>query len=283
MDPDKNSKEILPEKPMPNHPNAVVAEVEPEGPDKTPPKSKDSLTPDYHKKPKRSKHVFLILVLLLLITAGAIYWFVIRAKPAVAPTVSDTNQTASNSNAATPVTKKYDSANFSLSFYTPKDWTVTDVSGSGILTARSPVTKLSTTSSSKTDGQIVMTIRDKTQKLTEFDKGAATAIADSEKIAYTKPSETQRGSTYISFLNYASTTAKGIDGIYITGDAGYQKDQDIPSADIAKSDPIINVTFLKCSDSKCAKSEAMTIPVSAWNDTSFSKPIKTMLQSLSIQ
>jgi hypothetical protein len=144
--------------------------------------------------------------------------------------------------------------------------------------------KLKDTSGQNIDGQIIMTIRGKTKKLSEFDKGAATAVLDSEKISYTKPSQTQRGDTYISFLALAGSKDGGLDGIYITGDAGYQKNQAVPTVDISRIDPITNVTFVKCSDSKCSGTPtALTVEPENWEDTNFSKPIKTLLQSLTIQ
>jgi lipopolysaccharide export system protein LptC len=250
------------------------------------PRNFEPVGPNYHKL-KRKFHPFLIIVLLLLLAVGAIYWFMIRAQPAKAPTKKTAGSSQTSSSTANLSTTHYDSSNFNLGFDYPKSWKVSDTSGSGKLTVTSPAMKLIDSDNQKVDGQIVMAIRDKTQKLSEFDKGNAAAILDSEKITYTKPSETQRGNTYISFLNYASSTgsnAAGIDGIYVTGDAGYQKDQAVPAADISKIDPVTDVTFVKCSDSQCTGTGlALTLDVSNWQDSSFSKPIKTMLQSMNIQ
>jgi hypothetical protein len=282
-----------------NPPDQIPINDEPQDeqdPNSVPPES----TADYanYQKPEKPKLVktpsvktpnlnfkkFLKIILILALIVGiaaAAYMVFFKAKPAKAPTKStsssSSSQSAANESDISTATKHYDSNNFNLGFDYPEDWKVSDVDGSGKLTVTSPTTQLKDTSGQSVSGQIVMVIRDKTQKLTEFDKGSATAVKDSEKIAYTKPSQTQRASTYISFLSYASSTSSGgFNGIYITGDNGYQKDQTVPMADINKVDPVINITFLK-------DGTPMSIAISSWNDTNFSDPLKAMLQSLSIQ
>jgi hypothetical protein len=276
--------------PKADHPDSVLAAASAamEEPETKSAKNFEPVGPNYYKTKKNFRMFLIIAVLLLMVLAG-IYWFLIKPKPVKAPTVSPAAVSSKSSQSAQSKvdTDHYASSNFNLGFDYPKGWKVSDISGSGKLTVTSPTMNLKDSDNQAVKGQIVMTIRDKTQKLTEFDKGNAAAILDSEKIAYTKPAETQRGNTYISFLNYASSTgsdAAGIDGIYITGDAGYQKDQAVPAVDISKIDPITDVTFVKCSDSKCSGAgTSLTVNAGNWQDSSFSKPIKTMLQSLSIQ
>jgi hypothetical protein len=228
----------------------------------------------------------ILTVAIIAALAAAAYLVFFKSKPAKAPTRSgkSSNTLQSGSNSTATPTKHYDSSNFNLGFDYPEDWKVSDVDGSGKLTVTSPAMKLKDASGQNVTGQIIMEIRDKTQKLTEFDKGSATAARDSEKIAYTKPSQTQRASTYISFLSYAtSTTSGGFNGIYITGDNGYQKGQDIPLVDITKVDPTINITFNKCADDKCSvKGAPMSVSLTSWSDINFANPLKSMLESLSI-
>jgi hypothetical protein len=234
-----------------------------------------------YKKPLK----FLLILIVVAALAGIVYMVFFKAKPAKAPTKTSTNNTVSQSdNSTATATKHYDSSNFNLGFDYPEDWKVNDADGSGILTVTSPAMQLKDASGQSVTGQIIMEIRDKTQKLTEFDKGSATAARDSEKIAYTKPSQTQRASTYISFLSYASsTTSGGFNGIYITGDNGYQKDQTVPAVDISKVDPIIDIVFNKCADEKCSvKGAPMSVSTSSWADTNFSGPLKLFRSSLSI-
>ena len=127
-----------------------------------------------------------------------------------------------------------------------------------------------------------MTIANQGQNLNVFDKGNATAVLASQKIAYTSPTQNQRANTYLSFLQYASTTQNGaLDGVYITGDNGYQKGQDVPKSDVAGITPLVSVTFIQCANSACSGSTtALSVAASAWSDTSLSGPVTKMLESL---
>lgn len=246
-------------------------------------KNFEPVAPNYHKT-KRKFHPFLIIVILLLIAAGAIYWFLIRAQPVKATTKKSASNAQSAVSAPVSSTTHYDSANFNLGFDYPKSWKLNDESGSGKLTVASTPMELKTADKQNVTGQAVILMRDTTQPLNEFAKGSATAVQGSEKISYKKPTQTQRADTYISFVNYASSGDAGLDAIYVTGDAGYQKDQAVPSIDIAKIQPVIDVNFVRCSDSKCSGAGTpITLSSAAWNDVNFSKPIKSLLRSLAIQ
>ncbi len=238
--------------------------------------------------PAHGSHKLLTILLVLILLAGAgygAYWYLNRnnnKKPAAKTTNSSQTQSA---NLITTETKHYSSEQFNLEFDYPTDWVVTDTTGSGVLTARSPVLKLKNVSGKPINGQVLLTIRDKSQPLPEFNEGNAVAVVPSVKINYTKPSQAQRGSTYISFLQYAKTTATGaLDGIYVTGDVGYQKGQAVPKADITPIDPVIDVTFVQCGNSACSSgsSPAVSVTSDMWNDSQFAQPITKMLQSLTI-
>ena len=233
-------------------------------------------------KPKSGKNWLLIslIAVLIIIILGAAYWLLIKSKPATS-TKTSTSQTAKTAEPAAAAvidatTKPYSSTNFNLIFAYPADWTVTDT-GSGIMTVKSPTTQLKGATGATVAGQIVLTLRNTTQKLAEFNGGNATATRDSLKIAYAKPTPTQRANTYISFLQYATTTTTGaLDGVYITGDSGYQKAGAIPLVDVQKIDPIISITFVNSAGAP------ISIADSAWDTTSFSGPLTTMLESFSI-
>lgn len=236
--------------------------------------------PPKAKRPMRKWFVILIVLILVAGSAGA-YWYMGRKPKAPAAKANTPAQQAAP--LISSQTQNHSSPDFNLSFDYPTDWTVTDTLGSGVITVRSPALQLKDAQSQSFTGQIVFTIRSKQVPLPEFDKGNATAIRVSEKIAYSKPSASQRGSTYISFLNYASSAGSTLDGIYVTGDVGYQKDQAIPKADIVPIDPVVNVSFVKCANSSCnADGAAIGIAPSAWDDAAFSGPLKKMLQSLTI-
>lgn len=257
----------------------------------------DYSTADYDNyqpppKPKRNLKKPLLVLLALLVasaTAFVVYSLLFKKEESQPPNLDQPCQNGlcqERENQAKPIvtnTKNYSSQSFTLSFDYPEDWTVKD-EGEAIMTVRSPAVDLLDATGQKISGQITLTFRGKTQKLTEFDAGSAVAVKDSEKIAYTKPTQTQRGSTYLSFLRYAKTaSANGLDGVYITGDAGYKTEQNIPKDDILKVDPVVSLTFAKCADSACVETSSTTIALASWNDASFSGPLLAMLKSLTIQ
>ena len=244
------------------------------------------------QKPRRNfkKPLLIIVAGLLVLTAGFTIYVLVFKKDQQAPNLEAPCKDGlcqANQNQTKPIsatTKNYASQNFTLSFDYPEDWTVSDEQGSGIMSVKSPAVSLTDSAGQKITGQITLTFRNKTQKLTEFDGGSAVAVRDSEKIAYTKPTQNQRGSTYVSFLRYSKTTGStALDGVYITGDAGYKTDQDISLSDLTKVDPVVSLTFTKCSDNACSSDLPVSIAISSWDETSFSGPLLVMLKSLTIQ
>src|SRR6185312_6603968 len=126
------------------------------------------------------------------------------------------------------------------------------------------------------DGTITMTIQNsQPASLPGFSSGDAMVVIDSQKITYTKPTQTQRANTYISFLTYASTkTPNGLDAIYISADDGYTRGQTIPQTDLLQVSPIVSLTFTD------KNGKAMTIAATNWDDSTFSDPLLAMLKSL---
>lgn len=238
------------------------------------------------------KLILALLAVTLLVAVGfTVYKLVLHkdSKNTAKPDSSNSVQQHSNESSNAPIiskeTEHHTSTNFiGLEFDYPKDWKVAETADGGVLTATSPVLVLKQADGQTSGGQVVFTIRNKQQALPEFDNGNAVAAIESEKINYTKPSSAQRAATYLSFLTYASSAATGaIDGIYITGDVGYQKDQAIPKADFTPVDPVIALKFVKCSDNTCSKdTTAMGIDAAMWKDTAFGLPLISMLQSLTI-
>ena len=245
-------------------------------------------------KPKRLwltvlKWIFLVLVIAALV-GGGVYWFLAHHKSATPPSKASQSSQQQSSNGGQPAgppenTKQYTSSNFNLSFNYPENWNVTDT-GNGKLTVTSPAMQLKGADGQSQTGQVVMTIQNEnTFDFSSFKPGSAVAVLDSQKLTYAKPTQTQRANTYISFLQYASTTTHGaLDSIFVTGDFGYQKDQTIPETDIQKVDPVITVTFWQCQNQTCSGTlKSMNISSSQWNDSSFANPITKMIESLAIQ
>lgn len=232
-----------------------------------------------------------ILIIVLLAAAGfAGYWFLShkdKAQPATSkkPASQSSQQTQTDTEAATidSKTKHYASAQFGLEFDYPDNWTVAEGQGSGMLMVLSPAMQLKSPEAKPITGQVVFEVRSKQQQLPEFDKGNAVASLASLKIDYDTPSSVQRGSTYLSFLRYAdSNSLSALDGIFVTGDVGYQNGQAIPKADLTPVDPVISISFNKCADSACnaAKAVHTGIDNDMWQQSSFSGPLTAMLKSL---
>ena len=241
--------------------------------------------PNKQRSPKFGKlgKRLVVLGVIILIGAGG-YLLVTNLKSDKKP--AESAKTAENSQPAaasiTTTTKHYDSTDFNLQFDYPADWTVAEDANKGQIITTSPAITLTDSINQKATGQIVMSIRNGTQKFPEFDAGNATATRDSQKLAYSNPTQSQRGSTYLSLLRYASSAA-GLSGVYITGDFGYTKNQAIPKVDIVKIDPSISITFVKCTSSDCSGAGTqLSIAESAWDQADFSTPLTNMLKSLSI-
>jgi len=229
---------------------------------------------------------WVMVILVVLAAAGAGGYYVLKHK-SPAQAASNANQQSSSSKhqaAITPQTTQYASTNFNLSFNYPQGWNVSDT-GNGKLTVTSPTMQLTAANGQSQSGQVVMTIQNENAaNFGMFAQGNAVAVLTSQHVNYSNPTQTQRASTYVSFLQYATTTTHGgLDGVYVTGDSGYQQGQAIPEVDITKVDPVITVTFNQCNDTTCASPKALTIDSSMWNNSSFSGPILKMIESLAIQ
>lgn len=225
------------------------------------------------------------LFLLAAICLG-VYWLFSKDDSKQAATKKTQDDTSSSRSAAnvgvSTKTEHYVSNGFMLEFDHPEDWTVTETTGSGQLTVQSPALQFKAATGESITGRMLFKIRNKQQLLPEFDGGNAVAALESEKIDYAKPSSVQRGSTYLSFLQYA-TSSDGLDGIYVTGDTGYQAGQAIPKADFTPVDPVISITFEKCADRTCSGEATDTgIAESAWQDVAYANPLKAFFQSLVI-
>lgn len=240
------------------------------------------------KKKRLWLRIVLLLLLLAVLAAGGIFAYpkLMKRHATTAPKTTPTHAASTPTPATTKVaTKHYDSTNFNLGFEYPATWTVTDTAGTaGRLTVASPATDQKTAAGATQLVRTVMTIAAKGQNLTPFDKGSALAVRTSEKIKYVSPTSVQRGETYLAFIQYSATPAgDGLDGIYITGDNGYQKDQYIPKTDMTGRDPLIAVTFENCTNATCSGTPTpVSLPSSVWDNAAFKTPILTLLTSLAL-
>ncbi len=232
------------------------------------------------------------LVLVILVALGAVGWylkpvFVHKPGPVVQPKVSQQTtagtsapKVQSTDKASTANFKEYTSANFPIVLKHPSDWTLTETVNE--LDILSPKQALMNAAGSSVQAAVLLRIRHQQASLPEFKAGSANAVLQSENIKYSTPAAGQRASTYLSFLQYATTTTKGgLDALYITGNAGYQKAQTVPAVDVTKVDPLVTVSFVDCKTTCTATSPALTVSSAIWTGD-FQKTIETMLESLQI-
>jgi cytoskeletal protein RodZ len=244
--------------------------------------------PDKKKRGGKKWWVIALFILGLLLVGVAVYIFLKKPAQTKPTSNSDTQQTVTQPTNTTPQAddqtadmKTYDSTNFALSFKYPQGWTINDTASG--LTAISPKTTLTDATGSKKPAAVVLHIRPQQASIPEFKAGSATAVLDSKNITYTAPASGQRGSTYESFLQYATTTTHGaLDSIYITGNAGYQKAQTVPMTDISKVNPLINVSFVDCTSTCTPTSQAISVSASDWQSNALSQTVELMLKSLTL-
>jgi len=235
-------------------------------------------------KPKRMWLRILMIIVGVLILAAAAYLLITKAlnKKDTPSTAKDDTKTSSTQTEVVTKTKHFDSATLGLGLDYPENWKASEANNK--VTIVSPAMQLKTAGGGSKSGQAVVTIQPKQTTLDAFKKGNGLATLSSERVSYTKPSQTQRAQTYLSFVQYPTSTVSGIDAIYITGDNGYQKDQAVPQVDIVQVDPLVSVTFLECNGSCTGTGQPMTIASSTWSDgTAVAKMLRNLLTSLAIQ
>ncbi len=255
----------------------------------TKPADDEAQAPQPERPPKAKKKkawLWPVIILLIVAAAAAAYWFFGKQK-AAAPekTSTTTSQTTKSDESSTTkkiVTKHYDSTNFAVALDYPEGWKVNDTAT--LLSVTSPEMSLKTADGATVNGHIFLTVQPKQTTLPDFAKGSAVAVLQSEKATYKNPTQNQRAQTYMTFASFATTTGKGWDALYVTGDNGYQVDQEIPMSDIIQTDPLVSVKFLSCTTQDCTgTTKALSLNTSEWKNTAVSDPIKTIIQSFAFQ
>ena len=249
-----------------------------------------SIVPLGQKQSWKRRGLVLVVIVVLLIAIGlGVHWLFSSPKHAPiynAPgqTVSNTPQSTNSKASSSGQTKPYTASDFNLNFNYPEDWTVFN-NGSGPMTVTSPSTQLTNAAGQTVTGLITMTIQQQGQLPASFSAGLALAVLNSQKISYTHPTTAQLSQAYLTFVQYSATTTKGgLDGVYLTGNYGYQKDQTIPSGDIAKISPLVTVIFTKCGNTACTSNlTPLTIASTSWSKSAFQAPITNMLASFAFQ
>jgi len=248
-----------------------------------------SLTGKQPKPKKRFWRKLLSMLITLIVIAGltaGVFWYFSRAAETqkTNQAASSQKKTGATDQVVAAKTKHYAATALGLGFDYPENWKVNDSDSSKILVA-SPAGKIKTVSGSA-DGQVIFMIQAKQSTLPAFKKGSGTATRVSEKIAYAKPTQNQRAQTYMTFVSYPGASTAGIDSVYITGDLGYQKDQDVPEKDLIGGDPLVSMFFASCKSGACATDPVtthVTVADSSWTDSDvLVKAVKAVLTSLAI-
>ena len=239
--------------------------------------------------PKHRKWPYVVSAIIAVLALGGVaYWYFALRQPSEQPQPSVPATPATPRPQTGPTqpeplsTKPYTSSAFGMSFTYPDTWTVKEENT--LITVTAPPEKRQNAAGQAITGKTVITFNHKGQNLAAFDAGNAVAVRTSEKMKYTNPTQAQRAETYLTFAQYAATTTTGaLDAIYVTGNYGYQKYQAIPKVDLMNADPLISVTFVRCSDDACQGPVSPTaIQASAWDSESFKRSVLTTLQSISI-
>ncbi len=220
-----------------------------------------------------------IVVIVLAVLAGS--KLLHKSSPAKQlKVVYHTSSSAPVNNSTSTGTRSYTAQNYGLTFSYPASWSIFD-NGTGPMTATSSPMQLTDAANKKIIGEITMTVEPQGQLPSGFTSGTDLAVLNSQLVSYAQPSSSQSAQTYISFVQYSNATVKGsLNGIYVTGNYGYQKDQVIPASDLQNIDPLITITFTQCGNTTCtANLTPLILSSNDWNETSFQKPILDMIRS----
>ncbi len=262
-------------------------------PQEQPPAVSPLLTNKRQKGSTKSWRKWAAAALVLVVLVGLSVWAYtsLRHKTTKPPAKTQASHTtagssspqasASNTPAQPTVqTTPYTASVFNTSFDYPSGWTIVN-NAAASLNVDSPAENIVAANGQTVLGQIVFTLTTKGQLPAAF-TSQSVAVLTSQKITFASPSTTQAAQSYISFVQYPTTTiVGGLDGIYISGNYGYQKDQAIPATNLATVDPLVYISFYTCQSQACPANtrSALTVSSSDWNNSSFSAPLLTTLKS----
>jgi hypothetical protein len=226
------------------------------------------------KKPKRhtSRNILIALLVIILLGGGGagVYIGFIRPKPKVEhKTETAKTQVITNKPSTVPTTS-YTSAGFGVTLSYPKNWTISDGGAT-----------LFSVTSQTVNGKIIVLFQPQGKIPAAFGTTSALAVLNSQLISFTSPTAEQAAQTYLSFVQYSSATLVGtMNGIYVTGNYGYQKDGTIPESDLTGLNPLITVTFGQCTGTNCSNLDDLSLSSNEWSNGAFSTPIINILKSL---
>lgn len=197
----------------------------------------DAPSPPPHQHNKhvaaRRKKMLLVggAVLVALLLAAAAYWFfVMRKDTGAAPAVDQSTTTTVPAETipdtpadSTPQTYKSEKLNIELTHR--KDWTITESAGSGIVLTSPRTTAVMPDGTAGTN-VFTLKIRKGASETMRASIDKAVAVRDSEVIAYTAPTESQRFYTNVS---YAGKDANTFGFFLVTGSTEVKSGQPFTS------------------------------------------------------
>jgi len=245
-----------------------------------------------YKKPSsgnRALKIGLSLAVVLVIVGLGTYLLITnKPKPAKQTYVvktatsikSKTNSTTGAVNS--PPMTSYASSSYGATFSYPSNWKLVNNGPGAPITVTSPIENLINENGQKVPAEVTMNLSNQATTPSTFGNTSA-AVLTSQKLTYKHASASQAASTYISFVQYPSTTVVGgLNGIYVTGNYGYQKYQLIPVSQINQVDPLIYFSFTQCQSlTSCSSSSPQPLVISSteWADANFSTPIINIIAS----
>jgi len=184
--------------------------------------------PNYHKQKRApggtKKFLAVLVVLVVLAGLGTVSWKVIK-KPSPKASTAATNHSTSLPSTTNDVpevttTKTYHSDNLNLQLAYPSDWILSTQSDSSIRIV-SPAFSYKTLVGDTVMGNFRVYIRQTARPVDDKYIGRGVAIGPSQSLTYTKPSSTQRQSTYLT--NFGLDTPDNFAFFFIAGNFNLNK------------------------------------------------------------
>lgn len=242
---------------------------------------------DASKKPHRKRNLGIYSVVFVVLLVGVVF-----LGSYLGSVSKNTHKNLKHSVAAKKVQKPvnslstynknttYQSTSLAFRVTYPTTW-VQAKESNGSITFTSPLLSLVNDRKKPTESKIVLTVSPQGIVPPAFGGNTGSvAVLNSQIIKYASPSPNQLAQTYVSFVQYPSTTVVGgLDGIYVTGNYGYVKYQPIPYSNIIGISPLITVTFQSCKTKQCTQLVPETVSVNDWQNTALSTPITNIIKS----
>lgn len=239
------------------------------------------------KPPKKSKprtFLYVLIFFLVIILIGLFIFLYKNYKhQSTANNVQNTTQKSSKQSVAKEdinSTTAYNSSTLNLGLNYPSNWKVANPT-SNSLSFTSDKLILADANNKKVSAKIVVTIIPQGQVPSLFNGNGVVAVAPSKLIAYDNPTPNQAAQTYISYLQYpTTTTVGGLDAEYITGNNGYLKTDSVLNSSMVSLSPLVSASFYLCQSVNCSAQNPLTLSSNAFLNSIYNIQIEKMFKSL---